>query len=522
MPQISPILYLVIFAGVALLLLGATLGFLNSNKDYIAQGTSNIYGVVPGGESGAIETGYKALHVKLDVGDPANPKIYEFHPTNEGALGNKHYSDKSMDDRGGISQYFDIKNWKDNKCALFTTLVDNTPSPIIWKTTDPLDKNYIYYIDSGTIISSDITKNPDLKSAIDGRYERGCETIQCGDFNTGDYTVCATACTIWPWWECKDAYFFECKEDASNKVLNQPFGGGTDLCQKDTAGCPSNGCCSLLSPAPDTYTPAGGIMCGYRENDFASAKWWICARENVGTLVYTGLNPDKAQYKCAAKTSAGGTVYDWVAAADQGISLENIQIKYDSTLLKLGDDYTSLSFFIANQNTAPISDVSVKATVDDSGAACSKFDCSELSTDKSKDSAWAEVGAGKLFSSQGLDCGTNIATSQLYKEFCYKAKKFSVELKYAYSGKSLTNNFEVTCSPPSADTSGEWQKNVCTATAVSSAQTPATGSASSTGASCSGGTYTCRSQSTCTSSNIGGTVENTKTCSFAGTVCCTK
>lgn len=412
-------------------------------------------------ESGIFDLGYKALHVKIrpETGtisvDPL--QIYEFHLTDQGALGNEHFSDKSMDDRGGISQYFDIKKWKDNKCVLFTTGFDNKPSVIIYKTTDPLDKNYIYYIDSGTIISSNIMKNPNLKSAIDSRYERGCKTIKCGDFNTGDYTICATECTIWPWFQCKDNYFFECDEEASDKVIEQDFGTGEDHCSEDMTGCPSTGCCSLLKTYPDNYKLVGGLMCGYSETEIASAKWWVCAPQNRGMLAYTKMKgePNSAQYRCEAKASGSETSYEWVPAADQGINLENIQIKYDSTAT---DTYSVIQFYLANHNKEQIKDVSVKASISDmTGVDCSTYDCTELSVDKNKDGEWAEVAGGKIFSSQDLKCG------YIAEEFCWKAKTFDVEINYKYSGSGKTDKFSVVCNPSTMKTSGEWHKDVCTA-----------------------------------------------------------
>lgn len=446
-----------------------------------------FFGSAPQDDSGSLELGHKALHVKIKpfkagVVSDDELQIYEFHLTDQGALGNEHYSDKSMDDRGGIDQYFDIKKWKDNKCVLFTTSFDNTPSPIIWKTTDPLDKNYIYYIESGTIISSDITKNLDLKSAIDGRYERGCETIKCGDFNTGDYTVCATECTIWPWWECKDAYFFECDEKATNNVIEQKFGTGEDHCNQYTEGCPSNGCCSLLKSNPtENYKLAGGLMCGYSENEVASAKWWVCAPQNRGASVYTKMKgePNAIQYRCEDKTSGTETFYEWTATANQGIGLENAQIKYEFGYVT--DDHTDLKFYVANQNSVPMKDVSVTAKVTNTDADCkgagglTENDCMELVADKNKDTAWGEVAIGKPYSSEGLSCST------FKGDFCYKAKTFDVKIDYKISENnadvSKTANFKIECN---ADIGREaWQ--ICDSTG--SAQVPSTAKSYDIGAS---------------------------------------
>ncbi len=460
------------------------------------------------GESGSLDEGYKALHVKINPATSgtlsSSPlQIYEFHLTNQGALGTTHYSDYAEDP--GVSetnQYFSINNWKDNKCALFTTLV--TPQPTL--KVNPFDNDYVYYIDSGTIVSPDVSKNQNLKSAIDGRYERGCKTIECGGFNAGDYTVCAKGCGSF----CQTRYDFKCSESASDKVIEQTFGSGDNRCSADTIGCPSNGCCPLLKDNPsENYKLVAGLMCGYSESDIASAKWWTCTQQNNGMSVYTGIKGEAGaiQYKC----SNG----EWISAADQGISLENPEIKYDSTVggSIAGDYYTGLRFYLANHNTAPIKDVSIKADIDASAADCSKLDSTQLVTDKTKDSGWGEVSAGKLFDSE--DLRTYVAN-----KFCNSAKKFSVEADYTYNGKSLTDKFDITCNPASASADGVWQKNVCTASLVSGTQTTNVGSAA--GTECTGGTYACRSESACTNPNIGGAVDKTKKCGIEGTVCCTK
>lgn len=385
----------------------------------------------------SLELGHKALHVKVDHYDAKNPKVYEFHMTDQGIYGNKHMVSSD-------GKYFAIRNWDKNKCNIFVTK----------PTGDWSHHNFIYYINPGAII--DLACGS-LDNCLKGRVSSSaCDGSLCDNTVSGwkesdqpnEFSVCGGCFSK-----------LQTYSAITEGVFKQPFGTGADYCNEYTTGCPSEssgGCCQLVKDAPNIYSLKYGLFCGYGQLTESgreySAKWFACADETESKVVFTNPTGENGfQYKCENRK--------WVPTADQGIDLESVQIKYDSSW---GDEYTALKFYLANHNKASIKDVSIKAKITNSDINCEGItdmttaDCIELTIDKTKDSGWADISIGKLFNSEGLKCpGTVVAD----EDFCLNAKAFDVEVKYKYSGKDETDNFKITCNPPSANTDGTWHNN---------------------------------------------------------------
>ncbi len=453
--------------GIIVLALLMFFGFsmLNETKKSGESGISNLFSWdTKNNFDGSLSLGHKALHVKIrpfedGIISDDELEVYEFHLTDQGAMGKKHYSDKGIDPGvTDVSQYFDIKNWKGDKCTLFTTKV--TPEPEL--KVDPFDNNYIYYIYPGTIINHGIA---DIATAINGRYERGCETIKCSDVGTGKYTICADECTDVLGGICK-RYDFKCDERASDKVIEQDFGSGLNSCNKDTEGCPSEangGCCSLLKDVPNRYTLRYGLICGYEQINGktadTTAKWFACTGDIDSAKTVFNSKTNGIQFNCGSGR--------WLPTTDQGVNLENAQIRYHESSL---DKHTDLKFYVANNNRGyNIKDVSVKVKITNADIDCKSSigtvnDCTELAADKSKDGKWGEVTNGREFSSEGLTCPISLGADD--EDLCWKAKSFDVELKYKYSEKDFTDNFKITCGTKSMEADGIWDDKVCTISKV--------------------------------------------------------
>ncbi len=408
-------------------------------------------------DDGSLMIGHKALHVKLDVEDVANPKVYEFHMTDQGAF-NPHLSDwlKSLVD---IKTYFYIRNWNSEKCTLFTTNgIFEEIGPALTETPD----NRIYYINAGTVFSPNIAETSNIKSAIKDRlFKSGCAvesiTEDCNKITPGEFSICCVKkgyCT---------SLEFQCDSE-DNGVVKQNFGKGGDYCNENTGGCPSEqngGCCQLLrEEASNRYTLKYGLMCGYEKINQGvmdtNAKWFACTGNPESVKTVFTARSGGAQYSCENGK--------WVSAADQGTALEGVQIRYTDART-LGDKHTELKFYVANHNKAPIGDVSIKAKIADTGGIdceSSVFtvnDCMELNTDKTKDNEWEEVARGKPFDSTGITCPVSLGFDD--EDFCLYAKTFEVELKYKYSGSDKTDKFRITCSPKSMEVKGIWDDKTC-------------------------------------------------------------
>ncbi len=437
----------------------------------------NLWGFIQGGgETGSLDEGYKALHVKIEP-DAANPKVYEFHFTNEGALGNAHLSDSIKRTAAfDTYNYFILKNWKDSKCILFTTKYNEYT--LARRALELRD--YVYYVDSGATIRTD---SKSLKGAISGRVSSsGCNLVKdCDRDQPTEFTVCGNSLSG-----------TDCDSE-DNDVINQKFGGGTDLCQRDTEGCPSKGCCYLLKQSPDTYTPEYPLLCGYRQNDFASAKWWACSKENTGMSVFTKPSSlsgsGQIQLKCEPKQSG----YEWVVAKNYGVNLENANIKYDGTALY----HTDLSFAVINYQNFKITDVKVTATIfDQSGIDCDVAGVTTDCTTLGKTFSSMEANSPQEFNSHGLSCAATQG------DFCDKAKKFDVKVEYKANVLDVEiakeNNFRVECGNADINNHVGWQK--CSVQEIISAAGGAnqgTGGAAA-GTSCIGAGGQCASQIICT------------------------
>lgn len=383
---------------------------------------------------GDLVLGHKALDVKVDVEDSSNPNVYEFHMTDQGVYGNKHMILVGLFNE---KIYFALRNWNADKCTLFTTR--KIPGGI----RDIQEVfNYVYYVDPGTIIDSSCNS---LDKCLTNKISSsGCKNICPGFEETSqqpsDFSVCGQC-----WGEGL------AKED---KALTQPFSKGTDYCNDNTAGCPSEangGCCPLVGDTPSTkYTPQYGLICGYEQVSASTidsnAKWFACTDDpgSKGRKVFADKGGN-FQTECKNR--------EWILTADQGLNLEDAQVKYSG----LADYDTAVKFNIVNYNKNPLTNAAVTVTVKDKDA---DIDCdvdAKSLTRNYFDSDYSYLEniqslAKPKFNTEIWSDGQNL---------CWKAKTFNVELKYKYSGSDKTNNFKITCNPPNTDANGVWH-NECT------------------------------------------------------------
>ncbi|MFZ3077598.1 MAG: hypothetical protein WA139_04035 [Candidatus Aenigmatarchaeota archaeon] len=441
---------IVVILIVTLILAAILITFLGSQRAWGETSLMNLFkGQDANSNDGDPALGHKALHVKINK-KTTSPEVYEFHLSDQGVAGNKHIIESS----GGEKTYFTLRNWNQNKCVLFASSRKSSGGEVTMRTLD-----YVYYINPGTMIEPSC--NSLYGCVKDGIFSSGCENICAASKETSkysDFSICGAL-------NCRDSSVLT--EDYY--ITSQSFGSGTDYCNDNTAGCPSEangGCCPLVGDTPSTkYTPQYGLICGYEQVSAStidpSAKWFACTDDpgSKGRKVYTA-GAGGAQYSCNSR--------NWIPTTDQGIDLENVQIKYDSSW---SDEYTALKFYLANHNKASITDVSIKAKITNSDiitnpdkycegvTSATIADCTELNTDKNKDASWAEVAKGKQYNSEGLTCPISLGVDD--DDFCWKAKTFNAELKYKYSGTDKTDNFKITCSPPNTDANGAWH-NECT------------------------------------------------------------
>ena len=403
---------LVIIAAVLFLAISISWWVLNGNP----QAMKMIEDIIPSltqAEKLSLEQGFKAIHVKLRpfkegivTDDPLI--LYEFHPTNEGALGRKHLESEC---KGG-HMFFNIKKWHQDECTMFVSKEGN----------DNFEPR-IYYLTAGTVIeygSENIFKSMIISSS-------GCDTPTgaCGYKTPTDYSLCI---------DSGSCNFYCLNED--NDVVNQQFTASTtDNCVYDEEGCPYiNGkrdCCAFAKVASNqhVYEPAYNILCG-NEQGSPETRWYACTNEQYATIEANG-----AQFTC-------GNDGEWKVKSGSGIQIINPQLKYESGLLVV--DKTNLEFVVINNQNEEIKDVKVSAKVADpeSGVDCLGNTQYANSVEKTTASIAKNGGIFKYS----------------HDNFCYKAKTFDVDVVSFRKSNPYDNrkSFYIECKNANLD-NGYWQ-----------------------------------------------------------------
>ncbi len=352
----------------------------------------------------SMEQGFKAIHVKIEPG--SNVKLYEFHPTNEGAFGRKHYSSTTHVAPGGKSDsFFILDKFKADKCTLFTT---NFKS-------DGSSREYIYYISEGAILGSNCNNLEDCLIIS----SKGCNMEKCSESKRNEYTVCYSKHNLIDYCDSED-----------NDVVKQNFYGvkgvtTANKCLANEKGCPEidgkKQCCPLAEYSGQyLYKPAYEIICGFEEGS-SEARWYACTGSQAATIEANG-----AQFKC----SNG----EWKVKSGSGIYIVDPQIKYQGHI----DKDTSLKFTLANEQNEEIKSVSIQAKVTNEDRDCD-FD-KETKT---------------------IDCGDIEARGVCrfnFDNFCWKAKTFDVKVDFTdVDSDALTKKFKIECNNAKTDIEG-WQK----------------------------------------------------------------
>lgn len=390
------------------------------------QANAMLKGIIPSlsqQEQLSLEQGFKAIHVKISPG--STPTLYEFHPTNQGALGTKHYSHAEIigsSDPLNYQYYFFLKTWKNDKCTLFATGDTGIVTAGGWPDM------YVYYFNSGAQIRKTDTSLKD--SLFPYLSDSGCDK-NYGCNVPGQYTVCANS-------EVFARATLNCDSKDSD-LMKQKFGTTTDnKCVADQQGCPSiNGkqnCCALAASVSNqqVYEPAYNILCGYEQGS-GETDWYACTPQQYAT-VGTESGGAGTQFSCS-----GGV---WNVKSGSGVYLKNPQIKYNKG--SLGDDDTTLKFSIANYESEK-QNAEIKATVTNSDKNCN-LDKESLTKD------CGTVAANSF-------CEYNSEKIDYYGNLCNNAKTFDVS--FAYAGGS--ESFKIECKNADIN-NGDWQN--CTSTGV--------------------------------------------------------
>ncbi len=392
---------LVIIAAVLFLAISMSWWALNGNPQAMAM----LNGIIPmlnQAEQLSLEQGFKAIHVRLATASLLRDfKLFEFHPTNEGALGRKHYS-HTYEVLGKTEAYFFLNRWTADKCTLFTTSgAGDNMHP----------EARVYYFNMGAQIR---TSDANLKSSLFSFLSSsGCENrLECD--TPGEYTVCNGG--------------VECDSEDSS-LIKQDYGAAADNCMNDEKGCPYiNGkkdCCAFAkfdNTGTHQYKPAYNILCG-DEQGSSEAKWYACTDSQSATVEANG-----AQFTCDKR--------EWKIKSGSGIQI-NPQLKYEFGLFVV--DKTNLEFAVANNQDKDMANVKVSAKVSDP----------ESSVDCFRNTLYANS-VEKTASVIGKNGGSFLYS---HDNFCWKAKTFDVSLSYAGGTKS----YKIECK--NADISKEsWQK----------------------------------------------------------------
>jgi len=393
------------------LAIAATLLFLAITIPYAVnvvfpQSRAMLEGIIPSltqAEKLSLEQGFKAIHVRLATASLLRDfKLFEFHPTNEGALGRKHHS-HTYEGLLKTEAYFFLNRWTADKCTLFTTsgTIKNIHS-----------EARVYYFNIGAQIR---TSDTNLKNSLFSFLSSsGCENkLECN--TPGEYVVCNGGV------ECDN-------EDSS--LIKQDYGATADNCLNDEKGCPyisgKKDCCAFAKPdntGTHQYKPAYNILCG-NEQGSLEAKWYACTGNQSATVEANG-----AQFTC----NKG----EWKVKSGSGIQITPPQLKYEFGLLVI--DKTNLEFVVVNNQDKDITNVKVSAKVSDPESSVDCLGNTPYANSVEKTTASIAKNGGSFLYS--------------HDNFCWKAKTFDVSLSYADGAK----DYKIECK--NADINKEsWQK----------------------------------------------------------------
>ncbi len=413
------ITHVIFFVAVGLMSLFFILPWFANEFPTAKAALENIIPNLQQAEKLSASQGFKALHVKIEPGSPVN--LYEFHPTNEGALGRKHFSTQTS----GYEDYFFLKRFETDKCYIFAT-----PA-----TSLLYGQSWIYRVYPGSKI---LKTSPKLSSDL-APDEEGCDSQgKCSDMKPGEFTVCKEGAPSYVSADCASS---------NNDLITQAFTSTTaDNCIADEEGCPSiNGkidCCAFAaeqSGGNHIYRPAYNLICGY-EGGSSDANWYACGA------------PIQQKAAVGLETNGGGTQFEckageWVVKSGSGVYiLDSPQIKYFKSYGV--DKQTELRFTIMNnQNSVILNNANIEVDVTNSDK-----DCYDYTGLIKNDEDTTNYG-----------CGNVAALGQCnfdFDNFCWNSKTFDVALTYT----GVTKNFNILCNNAKIDNMDVWQ--TCTATAI--------------------------------------------------------
>lgn len=452
-----------------------------------------------GPEEIKLEQGFKAIHVKIKPEGWIDSELilYEFHPTNEGALGRKHFSAIGrLTASPDVNDFFFLKKFENDKCYLFTTKFKDG---LLGYDID----SWIYMVSPGSKIlqsSSTMVDSDNIMIEKDGCNPQE----ECKDMTPEEFTVCRDYYTgiLDPFNQKAN-----CADDDAEKLKEQQFAAATDNCIYDEEGCPSidgkKDCCVLAKYDNNkhAYAPAYNIVCA-SEIGSGEARWYACTG-NQNSRLQIG----NTQFTCNKATG------EWVVESGSGISIMEPYLKYDADTL--GFHHTDLKFALANNQNNNILNVKITASITDpSGSIDCKVagittDCTTLS----KSYSAIDANENKEFNSHGLSCAVTQG------DFCYKAKTFSVKIDYNIKENNVdaskTKNYLVDCKNANPDKE-DWVK--CNAQEILGGAGDTTGTAGGTSCPTNVVGYMCTDSDTC--SKFGGSVVS-GTCPHAGGwICC--
>lgn len=432
---------LVIIAAVLFLAISISWWVLNGNPQAMAM----LTGIIPSlnqAEQLSLEQGFKAIHVKIKPEGWLDSELilYEFHPTNEGALGRKHFSAiGKLTASPDVNDYFFLNKFESDKCYLFTTkFKDGVLGYDI--------NSWIYRVDTGSKISkASASPTTLISNLMVNNNGEGCNPQEeCSDMSPNEFSVCRDYYTgiLSPFNQKA-----KCAGNDKEKLKEQQFSTSTtDNCVYDESGCPYiNGkrdCCAFAKTSSNqhVYEPAYNILCG-NEQGSPETRWYACTNNQSATVSANGV-----QFTC-------GNDGEWKCKSGCKLDMLNPQVKYEFGLSVI--DKTNLEFVLANSQNEEMKNVKVSAKVADS----------ESSVDCFGNTHYADY-VDKTTASIAKNGGT---FKYSHDNFCYKAKIFDVKVVYKIREGSAdvdkTDGFRIECLNAKSDKE-DLQK--CAATASSS------------------------------------------------------
>lgn len=404
----------------------------------IVSGMESIIPLSGRGEELSLEQGFKAIHVSLKMPTILDPEVnvYEFHPTNEGALGRKHLAKTS-----GLSEneYYFLKKFEADKCYILAS------GPVL----SALDEGrWIYRVSQGSKILKSSSSPATLTSnLLFNKNDENCEWHEsCSSMTPGEFTVCGGYVIHNK--NGKTRQVSSCAQTDNEKLKVQQFtSSSADNCAADEEGCPSfNGrkdCCAFAAKQADgshVYDPAYDILCGIEQGG-SEAKWHACTDSNQNTRI----EANGAQYSCDG--------YEWIVRSGTGVQMLEPKLRYESGPFVV--DHTDLEFVFVNNQDKDIADVKVSAKVADPESSVKCWGNTDYGDSVTKTAAAVAKNGGPFKYS--------------HDNFCYKAKTFDVKIVYKIKEGSAdvdkTEGFRIECKNADTD-KGDWQN--CIATAASS------------------------------------------------------